>query len=84
MGYFETKEGILIGDRQADIIDGIIGNLTFEQVIKDKELCKDLYNSVKSDFMGRKMTKKEFVGHLAFCTCSDYSEKSNMQRRLRT
>lgn len=76
MGYFETKEGILIGDRQADIIDGIIGNLTFEQVIKDKELCKDLYNSVKSDFMGREMTKKEFVGLIAFCTCyrGEFSE----------
>lgn len=71
MGYFETKEGILVGDRQADIIDGIIGDKSFTEVMKDKELCSRLFEKVKPGFMGRNMTKKEFVGHLAFCTCKE-------------
>jgi len=69
MGYFETKEGILIGDQQADIIDKEVKNMTFEEVMKDKWMCARLYNDVKFGFMGRTMTKKEFIGHLAFCTC---------------
>lgn len=69
MGYFETKDGILVGDQQADIIGKEIKNMSFEEVIKNKELCARLYKDVKPGFMGREMTKREFVGHLAFCTC---------------
>jgi len=34
MGYFETKERILVGDQQADIIDNEIKNMSFEEVRK--------------------------------------------------
>jgi len=77
MGYFETKYGIIVGDQQADIIDKVIGDKTFTEVMKDKVLCADLYDKVKGDFMGHIMTKKEFVGLIAFCTGStgDYAEE---------
>ena len=76
MGYFGTGNGI-IGDHQADIIDGAIiekfgeenHEEIFKNVIKDHEFCKGLYLKVKDNFMepGRTMTKKEFCGHLIFC-----------------
>lgn len=80
MGYFETDEGIIIGDRQADIVDSAIKEKfgaeddkeIFKKVMKDHEFCNKVYSKVKGDFMvpGRTMTKKEFCGHLIFCLFS--------------
>jgi len=77
MGYFGTGNGI-IGDRQADIIDGAIiekfgeenSEEIFKNVMKNHDFCKELYSKVKDDFRapGRTMNKKEFCGHLIFCS----------------
>lgn len=77
MGYFEIDEGIIVGDRQTDIVDDAIKEKfgeeypkeIFKNVMADHEFCKDVYEKVKEDFRvpGRTMTKKEFCGHLIFC-----------------